>query len=126
MIVTSNVKNENEEIKKCLDYLAEEYKKSGYSEDDYEHRAIIRWNDGTKITNEWVIHIDDLLQAMNEGRITCRAEDLCDCELEKEYVSDNGFIVKRYVTKKTPEEQEMFEKLATRRIWEIISKYADC
>ena len=89
-----------------------------FADDDLENTVYVLYN------NEgWVISFNDLLRAMNEGRKTYRAEDQCNCELKKEYISESGMKIKRYCIRKTAEEQKAFEELATRRTWEIVSKY---
>ena len=74
-------------------------------------------------SERWVINIDGLTHLLNEERKTYRAEDQNDCELKKEYIGESGLTIKRYCKRKSAEEQKAFEELATRRTWEIVSKY---
>lgn len=65
---------------------------------------------------------------MSKKRYESKFIPLCerpDLILVKEYKTESGMTVKRYITKKTPEEQKAFEEYVTRRIFEIISKYME-
>lgn len=132
-----NARNKRSDAKKIFDLLcyAENCKKkltkcfadrsdTHYANDVSESALYIvpcRENDNT--SGKLVIGINELYDLMNESRKTYRAEDQCDCELKKEYISESGMKIKRYCIRKTAEEQKAFEELATRRTWEIVSKY---